>query len=116
MVYNQFLFDLTVACVRVVFIEKYVSNSRMGFSFSTVSTRDSNLVTGSRISRDWANPESRGIMRTRFSGFSGLIFQFWYSYFKDFMTVLGHTDPLRRTSSYFKSAPIVLKLQYPLKK
>ena len=26
----------------------------------------------------------------------------------------AHTDPLRRTSSYFKSAPIVLKLQYPL--
>ena len=37
----NFLFDLTVACVRVVFIEKYVSNSRMGFSFSTVSTYQS---------------------------------------------------------------------------
>ena len=48
--------------------------------------RVSNPVTGSRIPRDWANPESRGILRT---GFSGLIYQFWYSYFKDFMTVLG---------------------------
>ena len=48
-------------------------------------SRDSNIVTGSRISRDWANPESRGIMRARFSRFSGLILLF----FKDFMTVLG---------------------------
>ena len=58
---------------------------RISVVWKCLSSRDSNLVTGSRISRDWANPESRGIMRARFSRFSGLILLF----FKDFMTVLG---------------------------